>query len=199
MADPRGTIDGATSLGDGGGRRKLLPLLLGLLAALVALVVVIGLLSGDDSDGDDAASRAGAPAATAQQASPVGGASTAGGSLRAGDVDVLTDPDRLDDAIDQAATGTSLEVLEVVENRGFFVGTGNLAGATYVEFGDQVGTAEQERTRLPEVGDRVDFEGVVRPAPTDPTQGLELDEAAAARVAEQGAYVNATNVQPATP
>lgn len=82
-------------------------------------------------------------------------------------------------------------MLSVVEGEGFFVGTGP-QDQTYVEFGGAVG--ENEQGEVPQVGDRVDLAGPVRPSPEDPAQTLNLPAAPATAVREQGAYVNADRV-----
>ncbi len=79
-------------------------------------------------------------------------------------------------------------MLDVVEGEGFFVGTGP-QDRTYVEFGGGVG--QNERGELPQVGDRVNVTGPVRPSPQEPEQTLKLSAEQAQVVRERGAYVNA--------
>ncbi len=64
----------------------------------------------------------------------------------------------------------------------------------YVEFGAEVGEDETAGDFTPAVGDRVNLEGELRPAPAEPGRTLHLKAADARVVEQQGAFVNATNV-----
>ena len=122
-----------------------------------------------------------------------------GGQLVAGGEDLLpaTQAQFGEGLVGQSAQGTQVRVQEVVQDEGFFVGTSD-EDRVYVEFGGDVGESEQgaQVTNNLRVGDVVDLEGEVRPAPEDPAQTLNLDEADAQVVTEQGVFVNATQVTP---
>jgi hypothetical protein len=221
-----GTQRGAHSLGDGGGgrrRRGLLPLILGLLAALILAAILIATCGGDDDDDTAATTTPPAqttPADDATNPSATGGAGTTtgedsgidatdgtggataggdGGQLVAGGQDLL--PARQaqfgEELVGQSAQGTQVRVQEVVRNEGFFVGTG-ANDRVYVEFGGEVGQNEQgaQVTNDLRVGDVVDLEGEVRPAPEDAGRTLNLNAEQAQTVSEQGVFVNATDVTP---
>jgi hypothetical protein len=227
-AQPGTTDRGAHALGgdDGGGgrRRGLLPLILGLLAALILAAILIATCGGDDDDeaatttpapsaqttpaGDGATSPQPATGGAAGEgdgddtaAGGTGGAAAGGdgGRLVAGGQDLLpaTQAPFGGDLVGQRAQGTGVRVQEVVQDEGFFVGTSE-QDRVYVEFGGEVGQAEQgaQVTNELQVGDVVDLEGEVRPAPEQPGQTLNLDQADADRVREQGVFVNATEVTP---
>ncbi len=225
MADVRSSQRGAHAMG--GGRKKgggwLKWLLLGLLAAAL-LALVIGLVScGDDDEGastpaatqaegaaegagdaagdaaDDATGAAGDAADEAGEAAggAAGGAAAAGaGSLTAEGQDILPGSVPLAERIDQQATGEAVTVQSVTES-GFFVGT-SAADRRFVEWGGDVGDDEADQTYRPKVGDKVNLRGPLKEAPENPAQTLDLAEDEAALVSEQGAYVNADSVEPAS-
>lgn len=68
------------------------------------------------------------------------------------------------------------------------------ADRVYVEFGGDVGEDETAADFRPAVGDRVNLEGELRPAPEDPGRTLRLERTDAQVVEQQGAFVNAANV-----
>ena len=190
---------GARSVGGGpekgAGWLKWLVLLLLLLAAVVLLVSLLG-----DDDEDTAAT---GPAVTASDpATPssgaAGGATASGtGALPAAGQSLLgASPDVFGGAVGEQASGRGVEVLSVVEDEGFFVGT-SPQDRVYVELGGDVGENEQAAAYEPQVGDRVDLDGEVRPAPEDPGRTLRLEAEDASVVEEQGAFVNASDVREA--
>jgi hypothetical protein len=204
---------GAHSVG-GGRRRKrpgwLLPLL-ALLALLALIALLIGTCSGDDDEGDTARTPAATETEPAPQPEPAtpapsddadgaGGAQApagegdGGGTLTAGTTDVLAAQTADEAAVGEQAQGRDLQVVEVIEDEGFFVAPGpDDTNRTYVEFGGDVGADEQGFT--PQVGDTVDLEAEVRPAPEDPAQTLNLDAEDAETVSSKGFFVNATSVE----
>ncbi len=123
----------------------------------------------------------------------------AGGQLVAGGQDLLpaTQAQFGEDLVGQQAQGTRVRVQEVIQDEGFFVGTSR-QDRVYVEYGGDVGQNEQgaQVTNDLQVGQVVDLEGEVRPAPDEPEQTLNLDRADARVVSEQGVFVNATDVTP---
>ena len=158
------------------------------------------LLSGDD---DDASTQSGQQGQQQGQSSAgqTGGPATgaASGTLTAGSVSVLPGaPDRIADAIGQSAEGDGVVVQSVARNaedpnalEGFWVGSSEQERA-YVEWGGDVGANEADFQ--PEVGQRVNLEGPVKAAPQEAARVLNLDEADARLVEDQGAYVNADQV-----
>jgi hypothetical protein len=169
---------GARAVGGRGGRRRLGWLwgLLALLALLLLVGLLIALLGGDDDGGGDAGKR---------------GAST--GALTVGGQPLT--PDGIRGQVGQDASGRNVVVQQVIEGEGFFVGTSR-QDSVYVEYGGAAGKAE-DGYRPERAGERVTLDGPVRPAPADPAQTLKLPQAEAARVEQQGAYVNANSVRPA--
>jgi len=210
-------------MGDGGRRKGggwLKWLLLGLLAAAL-LALVIGLIScGDDepeasapaaaTQAEGAAEGAGAAAGEAADdatgaageaaddaAGAAGGAAAgAAGTLTAEGEDILPTDVDISGRIDQQATGEAVTVQSVVES-GFWVGT-SAQDRRFVEWGGDVGDDESDQAFRPKVGDKVNLRGPVKQAPQDPAQTLDLPEDDAALVSEQGAYVNANSVEPAS-
>ena len=193
---------GARSVGAGGKKKGgLLKWLLPLLLLLVLAIVLIALLSG----GDDDSERSGATQAPAASAAPddpssratggaAAGAGAAGTLVTVGDVSLLgADAEAFGGAVGEQATGRGIEVLSVIENEGFFVGTSE-QDRVYVEFGAEVGENETARDYQPSAGDRVDLRGEIRPAPQEPGRTLHLEQADARVVERQGAFINATNV-----
>ena len=199
MATSHSDQIGARSIGAGEKRKKkggVLKWLLPLLLLLIVAAILIALLSGGDDD--DAASTANPPAAQQSQGAGAGaGANAAGtgrnGTLTAAQHSLLgAEAATFGAAIGQPVTGTGLEVLSVADE-GFFVGTSE-QDRVYVEFGAGVGEDETAADFTPAVGDRVNLEGELRPAPAEPGRTLHLEAADAQVVEQQGAFVNATNV-----
>ena len=91
------------------------------------------------------------------------------------------------------AIGREVTVQSVVKDEGFWVGTSQ-QDRVYVEYGGDVG-ADENRGLEPAVGDRVNLTGPVRPAPENPARTLNLPEADAQQVTEQGAYINADSAE----
>jgi hypothetical protein len=87
--------------------------------------------------------------------------------------------------------------VQSVTEAGFFVGT-SAQDRRFVEWGGDVGDDEADQPFRPQVGDKVNLTGPVKEAPEDPAQTLDLPEQDAALVSEQGAYVNADSVEPAS-
>lgn len=174
---------GARAVGGGHRRRAgwLWPLL-ALLALLLLIGLLVALLSGDDDKGGNASS-----GNQAQQSAPANGNLTAAGQT-------LT-PDTLKAQVGQDASGKNLVVQSVVEGEGFWVGTSQ-ADRVYIEYGGAAGKTEAG-FKPDRPGQRVNLDGPVRPAPADPVDTLKLPEADAAKVKEQGAYINANSVQQA--
>jgi hypothetical protein len=197
----------------GGGRKKgggwLKWLLLGLLAAAL-LALVIGLVScGDDDEAntgnvatqaegaaDDAGEAAGEAADDAGNAAGGAAAGAGAGTLTAEGEDILPTDVAIDGRIDQQATGEAVTVQSVTES-GFFVGT-SAQDRRFIEWGGDVGEDEADQIFRPKVGDKVNLSGPVKEAPENPAQTLDLPEDEAALVSEQGAYVNADSVEPAS-
>ena len=199
MADVRSTERGAHAMG--GGRKKgggwLKWLLLGLLAAAL-LALIIGLVScGDDDEANTGAVATQAEGAADEAGDAAGGAAAgAAGSLTAEGQDILPGNVDLASRVDQTATGEAVTVQSVTD-AGFFVGT-SAQDRRFVEWGGDVGDDEADQTFRPKVGDKVNLTGPVKEAPEDPAQTLDLPEDEAALVSEQGAYVNADSVEPAS-
>lgn len=156
--------------------------LLALLAVALVAVLALGLFDGDD-DGTG------------------GTATDAGGSMTAGGTSILPPPGGgLADYVGRDATGKSVIVQSVVRNAennrlaGFWVGSSE-QDRVYVEWGGTVGPDEADYT--PEVGEKVNLTGPVRPAPENPATALELNSADAELVRTQRGYVNADSVSPA--
>ena len=197
MAAERNRRPGAVSVG-GGGRKGagwlkwLLPLLLLLLGAILFFA-----LSGGDDDEQSASQTP-----TAAQTTPApaeegsGGAAPAAGAgtLTAGEASLLPAPQDLGQYVGQDAEGREVVVRSVVENEGFWVGTSE-TDRVYVEYGGEVG--EDERAFAPQVGDKVDLTGPVRPAPEDPGRTLRLEQADSDLVKQQGGFINATTAEKA--
>lgn len=172
-----------------------------LLLALVLLLVIgalIALLSGGEDE--QASPAAVAPAGQSQSAAGATGAAAAGGAgsqgslVGAGGQSLLgASAATLGSIVGEQVTGRDLEVLSLVEDDGFFVGTSE-QDRVYVEFGGDVGEDETAADFRPAVGDRVNLEGELRPAPADAGRTLRLERTDAQVVERQGAFVNATNV-----
>ena len=194
MAPERNRRPGAVSVG---GRKKgaawlkwLLPLLLLLLGAILFFA-----LSGDDDDKKAAQTPTAAQTAPADQGSAESAAPAAGGgTLTAGEASLLPAPQDIGQYVGQEAEGREVVVQSVVENEGFFVGTSE-TDRVYVEYGGEVG--EDERDFRPEVGDKVNLTGPVRPAPEDPGRTLRLEKADSDLIKQQGAFINATTAEKA--
>ena len=194
------TRRGAVAAEPHGRRRRLgwLWALLGLLVVALVAALALGLFDGDDDGGQTAGQGPGA----AEQQSAGGTATDAGGSMTAGGTSILPPPGGgLAEYVGQDATGKSLVVESVVRNaqdndtlEGFWVGSSQ-QDRVYVEWGGTVGTSEADYT--PEVGEKVDLTGPVRPAPENPETALKLNAADAELVRSQGGFVNADEVSPA--
>ena len=198
-----GGSTGARAVGDGGGRRKrgILPLILGLLALLAIGALLAALLSGGDDD--EQASQSGQAGQQQQDGgqSAQGGAGAAGGTgeLTASGASILPgNGARVGDSVGETAEGKAVVVQSVVENaenpealEGFWVGSSD-QDRVYVEYGGDVGGDEAEFQ--PEVGQRVNLQGPVKAAPQETARVLNLGEADARLVEQQGAYVNADEV-----
>lgn len=186
--------------------------LLGLLALLAAAAILASTLGGDDDSADRSTGQTqqqngdtgtgtadgqgtGAAGATADDAANAG-------RLTAGGASLLPAPSGgLSNYVGQNAQGTDLRVLTVVSNaedpnalEGFWVGTSD-QDRTYVEWGGDVGADEADYR--PTEGETVNLAGPIRPAPENPAQTLNLNDADAAIVQSQGGYVNADTVTPA--
>lgn len=200
-----GTTRGARPLHDDDGpkrKRGLLPLLLGLLLLAAIIVALLLLLNGGD---DDKTSGSGASTTDSAQTTPQEDSATSAGGAGAGTLvakgqSLLPTPpqDAGQTLAGERAQGKGVEVVDVVEGEGFWVGT-SMQERVYVELGGDVGQDEQAAQRYePKVGDKVDLEGEVRPAPAEPGQTLKIKKAADAKlVKQQGVFVNATDVQQA--
>ena len=198
-----GTTRGATSLGDGGDRKKRGGWLWWLLAALVALgliLLLLSLLGGDDDDDKSASTGQTTTQQSSQEAtggSGSGSGSGSGGTLTASGESLLPLPadGSAEDLVGEPAEGKGITVQEVNPNEGFWVGSSE-TDRVYVEFGAGAGEAEEGSEQFtPEVGDKVDLQGEVRPAPAEPEQTLNLRQSADAElVRSQGFFVNATEV-----
>ena len=203
MATSRPDQVGARSIGDRGatkgtGKGGWLKWLLLALLLLLVIGVLIALLSGGDDK--KAAPAAATPAGQSGATSGAGnGAAAAGGAgqgslVGAGKQSLLgASAATFGSAVGEQVTGRDLEVLSVVEDEGFFVGTSE-QDRVYVEFGGDVGENETAADFRPAAGDRVNLEGELRPAPEDAGRTLRLEQADAQVVEQQGAFVNATNV-----
>lgn len=168
---------GARAVGGGGARRRpawLWPLL-ALLALLLIAALLISLLGGDDDKkkGDSGNRQANAAALT------VGG-------------QPLT-PAGIEQQVGQDASGKGVVVQQIIPNEGFFVGTSK-KDSVYIEYGGAAGKSEGGY-KPKQVGEKVNLDGPVRPAPEDPTKVLRLPAAEAAKVKQHGAYINANAVQ----
>jgi hypothetical protein len=185
---------GSYTAGGGDGRRKRggwLWWLLGLLALLLLGALLLGLLDGGDDKSNEAAQSTPSADATAR---PQAGAGSADGSLTARNESLLPVPAGGLAAYETAqAAGRQVTVQSVVKDEGFWVGTSE-QDRVYVEYGGDVGADENEGFE-PAVGDKVNLNGEMRPAPENPGRTLRLSDRDARQVSEQGAYVNAENVE----
>ena len=183
--------------------------LLGLVAVALLAALALGLFDGDDDggqtagQGQSAVEQQGAGSADEGAGAGSGGTATdAGGSLTAGGTSLLPPPaGGLGDYVGQDATGKSTVVQSVVRNaedndtlEGFWVGSSE-QDRVYVEWGGTVGSNEADYT--PEVGEKVNLTGPVRPAPENPETALKLNAADAELVRTHGGFVNADEVSPA--
>jgi hypothetical protein len=192
---------GAHSAFDDDRRRRGFPWwLLALLAiALIALVLLLRACGDDDEDTEPSATTT-PPAQTTPATTPPDDATTGGGTLTARGEDLLPTEagQQLDQYVGEQAQGQRVRVQEVVPEEGFFVGTSE-DDRVYVEFGGDVGETESgSESYEPAEGDVVNLAGPVRPSPEDPEQTLNLDRDDAQQVREQGIYINAEDVQPAS-
>jgi hypothetical protein len=185
--------------------------LLAVLAAALLAALALGLFNGDD-DGDQTAGQGQATTeqqatdntqdATGTGAAAGGTAADGGGSLSVGGTSILPPPaGGLGDYVGQDATGENVVVQSVVRNaeendtlEGFWVGSSE-QDRTYVEWGGTVGSNEADYT--PQVGEKLNLTGPVRPAPENPETALKLNAADAELVKSQGGFVNADEVSPA--
>jgi hypothetical protein len=156
-----------------GGRRKLLPLLLGLLLAALLAILLISLIGGDDDGGDSDAGR-----------------------LNAGGAQLLPPPaGGLSGQVGETVTGKDVVVQAVNGNEGFFVGS-STKDRVYVEWGGDVGENEASKFQ-PQEGDKVNLTGPLQAAGPEQLRKLKLSEADAQLVRSQGAFVNADRVSEA--
>ena len=201
------TRRGAIATEPPGGRRRLgwLLALLALLVAGLIAALALGLFDGDDNGGQTAGQgqrAADQQGAGSAQEGAGATATDAGGSMTAGGTSILPPPARgLGDYVGQDATGKSVVVQSVARNaqdnntlEGFWVGSSE-QDRVYVEWGGTVGSNEADYT--PEVGEKVDLNGPVRPAPENPETALKLNAADAELVRTHGGFVNADEVAPA--
>jgi hypothetical protein len=153
--------------------------LLALLAIAVIAAILIALLSSGDDEKSGASAKAGAATLTSngQPLLPL----PASGKLTA--------------SVGQDTVGKSVVVQAVNPGRGFWIGT-SATDRVYVEFGSAAGKAESG-FKPSQVGQRVDLEGPVRAAPSDPAGVLKLKASDAAQVKAEGAYINANRVSSA--
>jgi hypothetical protein len=177
--------------------------LLALVAAALIAALALGLFDGDDDGGQTAGQGQGATKQQGAGSAQEGGTATdAGGSLSVGGTSILPPPaGGLGDYVGQDATGKSVVVQSVVRNaeddntlEGFWVGTGE-QDRVYVEWGGTVGSNEADY--MPNVGEKVNLTGPVRPAPANPETALKLNAADAELVRAHGGFVNADEVSPA--
>jgi hypothetical protein len=180
-----------------------------LVLGLLALAAIVAALAGAFDGGDDAERAADQ---TQQQADPNAGAGAGAGDeaagaagdagrLVAGGTSLTPVPSGgLGEYVGEESRGENVRVLSVVSNaddpealEGFWVGR-NDQDRTYVEYGGDVGTDEADFR--PEVGQRVNLTGPVRPAPQDPAQTLNLSDKDSETVRSQGGYINADEVTP---
>ena len=152
------------------GRQPWLLLAIGLLVAALVLQTVV--VFGDDDS-------------TARPST------TASSELRAGGATLLPATAGLGARTGQRVVGKDVAVLAATR-AGFLVGTSEL-DAIYVEYGAVTGKNERGAFR-PEVGQRVDLSGVVRPAPPDAAAALHLTAKQARSVVERRGFINASSV-----
>ncbi len=187
-----------SAFGDDRRRRGGFPWWLLALLALALIALVLLLRSCGDDGADTERSQATSP--SAQEGAGGQGQAGTGGRLTAGSKSLLptTPGQRLADAVGDDARGDRVQVQEVVQDEGFFVGTSR-EDRIYVEYGGDVGETEAgSNSYEPRVGDEVNLSGPVRPSPEDPEQTLNLAREDAQQVREQGIYVNAEAVEPAS-
>jgi hypothetical protein len=176
---------GAVALGErDGGRRR--PAWLMWLLALLALVVIAAILIALLSGGDAKTSGKGGASSQSQSA----GLTSNGQPLLP-----LPAGGKLAGSVGQDTVGKSVVVEAVNSNRGFWVGTSG-TDRVYVEYGGAAGKTESG-FKPSHVGERVNLDGPVRAAPSNPAQVLKLSAADAAQVKAEGAYINANKVSPA--
>jgi len=196
MADRRGSV-GAVSVGGDdrkkGGWWKWLLLLLLLLAAILLLVSLLG---GDDDDAKDSASTQSAQTTPAASEEAAGGTAGEGGTLTAEGQSLLPVPADLSDRVGQSAEGRDIVVQKVAGQQGFWVGP-SAEERVYVEYGAKAGGTEEGAEFKPEVGQKVNLTGEIRPAPAEPGRVLKIEGADEDLVKSQGAYINADTVEAA--
>jgi hypothetical protein len=167
----------------GGARRRpaWLAWLLGLLALLILAAIIIALVGGGDDD---------------KKKSSGSSSSAASAQLSAGGQPLLPLPTSgLRPLVGKDTVGNGLVVQSIVEGQGFWVGTSQKQ-RVYIEYGAAAGKTEAGY-HPSKVGERVDLDGPVRPAPADPAKTLKLTGPDAALVKTEGAYINANKVSPA--
>ena len=164
-------------------KRGIWPWILGLLALLLVGGVLAALLGGDDESGERAAVTGDAGTLVAR-----------GDDLFAVPAGGLGEYDR------ETATGRNVVVQSVVQGAenpdvraGFTVGS-SAEDAVFVEWGGDLGPNEADFE--PEVGQRVDIEGPVYPAPENPARRLGIGEQDAELVTARGGFINADDVSP---
>jgi hypothetical protein len=179
-------------------KKRFLPLIL--LALLLLALLIAGLVLAN-SDDDESASK---PKTTATQASQndeaTGGAQApagGGGELTVGGTSILPPPSSLADYVGQEATGKAVKVVKVEGQQGFWVGT-SMDERVYVEWGGKAGVAEEGAALKPKVGDTVDLTAEVRPSPEQPGRTLRIPADQEDIIKQQGAFLNATEVERAS-
>jgi hypothetical protein len=198
---------GAYTLGDGPPpkrRRKLGWLwLLGLLLLAGIVALVLALTLGGDDKGKSQSGKSGSASSGATNGGGSGAAASGagGGRLTADGARMLPVPSSgLKRFIGKQAKGEDVIVLSRVRDPrdpkaldGVWVGS-SAKDRVFVEWGGGVGPDEAKF--LPKVGQHVNLEGPVRPAPKNPEKTLNLRPRNAQAVTRRGAYINADTVTP---
>lgn len=159
------------------------------LLALLALALLAGTLGGSD---DRAATRGtGAPAA--------GGAAAAGaaGALTVAGADALADTrsvGRLSGSVGEAAVGRGVLVQQVVADEGFWVGS-SAAQRVFVFLTPEARRSAGESAFQVREGQRLDLNGTVADLGGDPSRFGVTDTEGARQLAQQRAYVRASQVR----
>ena len=191
----RGAAMGATAItaGTGGRRRRRRGGLLWPLLALLALgALVLGGLALFGGGDDDGASKARDDRSQPPAQSQNGPAAVKPGALGIDGKGIATGAS-LAPFVGKQVDAKGMEVVQVDENAGFFVGGGK-GERTFVEWGGRAGG--DEATSMPKVGDRVDIKGPVAEPPKQPGRTFGVPVASERVILKQGGYVNADEVTP---
>lgn len=188
---------GAVSVGDrdrkGGGWWKWL---LALLLLVGAIILLIALLAGDDDDTAGSTSPKTTQTAPAANDDAPGTTTADGGTLTADGQSLLPVPNDLAGRVGQSAEGRDVVVQKVSGQQGFWIGP-SADERVYVEYGAKAGGTEEGAEFKPQVGEKVNLTGEIRPAPAEPGRVLKIAGADEQLVKDQGAYINANTVQSA--